>query len=73
MRMTMNLPDELISAAMEGAGAATRTSIIVAALEEFVRRKKREELISLRGKIKFSDGFDPEALRDMEEAELGPH
>ncbi|MFZ4617703.1 MAG: type II toxin-antitoxin system VapB family antitoxin [Rectinemataceae bacterium] len=73
MRMTLNLPDELISDAMKGNGTATKTSIIVLALEDYVRRKKCEDLISLRGTIKFYDGFDPETLRDKEEAELGPH
>ncbi len=73
MRMTLNLPDELIGAAMEGKGKATKISIIVEALKDYVRHKKREELISLSGKISFVNGFDPEALRDLEEAELGPH
>lgn len=73
MRMTMNLPDALVAEAMRDAGTATKTAIIVAALEDYVRRRKREELISMKGKILFYDGFDPETLRDMENDELGDY
>jgi Arc/MetJ family transcription regulator len=73
MRMTMNLPDELLAEAMKDSGGATKTAVIVSALEDYVRRKKREELISLKGKIVFADGFDPEALRDQEYDEFGDH
>jgi len=62
--MTLNLPDSLIAEAMKDSKAANKTALIVAALEEYVRKRKREGLIALKGKKLFYDGFDPESLRD---------
>ena len=73
MRMTLNVPDELITAAMKDAEVQNKTAVIVAALEEYVRKKKRERLMALRGKRLFYSGFDPETLRDEEDAEIRPH
>jgi hypothetical protein len=70
MRMTINLPDSLLASVMLEAGELTKTAVIVHALEEYVRKKKRERLISLKGRKLFYEGFDPESLRDDEDAEL---
>jgi hypothetical protein len=73
MRMTLNVPDELISAAMKNAEVQNKTAVIVEALKEYVRKKKRERLMALRGKALFYEGFNPELLRDEEDAEISPY
>jgi hypothetical protein len=73
MRMTLNVPDELITAAMKDAEVQNKTAVIVTALEEYVRKRKRERLIALRGEKLFYDGFDPESLRDEEDAQTSHH
>jgi Arc/MetJ family transcription regulator len=73
MRMTLNLPDELIAEAMKDSEVANKTALIVTALEEYVRKRKVERLIALKGKILFYDGFDPERLRDEGDRGDGLH
>jgi hypothetical protein len=69
--MTLNLPDTLLSEAMRNSSVTTKTALIVDALEEYIRKRKRDRLMSLKGKDLFSIGYDPEQLRDEEEAERG--
>jgi hypothetical protein len=71
--MTLNLPDGLLSDAMKDSNEPNRTALIVTALQEYVRKKNRERLMDLKGKRLFYDGFDPEALRDEEDAESDLH
>ena len=62
MRMTLNVPDELITAAMKDAEVQNKTAVIVTALEEYVRKRKRERLIALRGdtvSCRYSGSFCP--------------
>lgn len=53
MRVTLNLPDELIAEAMRDSEATNKTALIVTALEEYVRKRRVERLIALKGKILF--------------------
>ena len=54
MRTTINLPDELVKEARQLSGAKTKTQAVVWALEELIRIKRIEHLLSLRGKIKLN-------------------
>jgi len=73
MRMTLNLPDALLTEAMKDSAAQNKTALIVAALEEYVRKRRIERLIALKGKNLFYDGFDPERLRDEGDRSDGLH
>lgn len=53
MRTTLNIDDELLTSVMEETGAPTRTEAVRHALEDFIRRKKIEKLMALKGKVKF--------------------
>lgn len=61
MRTTINIDDQTLDFVMKETGAATKTEAIRQALEDYVRRRKIEKLISLGGKVKFDVGW--KALR----------
>jgi metal-responsive CopG/Arc/MetJ family transcriptional regulator len=51
MRATLNIPDELIREVQALSGEKSKTRAIVAVMEEYVRSKKVEQLLALRGKL----------------------
>jgi Arc/MetJ family transcription regulator len=61
MRTTLNIDDDILRTVQEETGARTKTQAVRVALEDYVRRKKIEKLIQLRGKIRFS--IDATTLR----------
>ena len=65
MRATLNIPDDLLVEVQNITGTQSKTKAIVTAMEEFVKRKKRERLLALKGRIVLDD-ITPE----LEEAEL---
>ncbi|MBC7962292.1 MAG: type II toxin-antitoxin system VapB family antitoxin, partial [Steroidobacteraceae bacterium] len=65
MRATLNIPDELINEVQRLSGEKTKTQAIVTVMEDYVRRKKMEDLLALRGKISIDYEWERE-----EEAEL---
>lgn len=66
MRATLNIPDDLVRQAQEAIGAKTKTEAIVFALKELVRKKKIEELLSLRGKVQIDYDWEAEEARELE-------
>jgi hypothetical protein len=65
MRATLNIPDTLISDLLKVTGEKTKTRAICIAIKDFIRRKRREKLLSLSGKIHFDLDW-----KEMEEIEL---
>lgn len=65
MRATLNLPDTLIHHLLQVTGEKKKTKAICLAIEDYVRRKGREKLLSLSGKVRFDLGW-----QEMEEIEL---
>lgn len=53
MRTTINIDDQTLDFVMKETGAPTKTEAVRQALEDYVRRRKIEKLISLGGKVKF--------------------
>lgn len=53
MRTTINVDDNTLDFVMKETGAPTKTEAIRKALEDYVRRRKIEKLIALKGKIRF--------------------
>jgi Arc/MetJ family transcription regulator len=53
MRTTINIDDSTLHFVMKETGASTRTEAIRQALNEYVRKRKVEKLIALKGKIRF--------------------
>ena len=62
MRTTLNLPEDLIAEAMELSPHRTKTAVIVAALEDFVRRRRIQSLKEFKGKVDLE--VDLDALRE---------
>jgi Arc/MetJ family transcription regulator len=68
MRTTLDLPDGLVEEAREAIGFKSKTDTVVFALQEVVRRKRKDELKDFITKIRFD--FDPTELRKKERREL---
>ena len=51
MRTTIDLPESLVETAMKLSHRRTKTGVIVAALEEFIRKNRLQELKKFRGKV----------------------
>jgi metal-responsive CopG/Arc/MetJ family transcriptional regulator len=65
MRTTLNIPTGLLAELKAVAPAQARSEAVRLALAEFIRRRKREKLRQLRGRMRIKD-----VSREMEEAEL---
>ena len=68
MRTTMYVPVELLEEARTALGFRSKTDTVVYALREVVRRGRRDDLVSLMGRIKFD--FDPAEMRTREKRRL---
>ena len=51
MRTTLDLPEELIQEAMQLTHCKTKTSVIITALENLIRKSKLQELKEYKGQI----------------------
>jgi Arc/MetJ family transcription regulator len=61
LRTTVDLPEKLVNEAMRISHQKTKTSVIVTALEEYVRKNRIQQLKRFRGKLDIS--IDLNALR----------
>jgi metal-responsive CopG/Arc/MetJ family transcriptional regulator len=73
MRATLNIPDELIDEVQRLSGEKTKTQAIVTVMEDYVRRKKMEELLALRGKIAIEYDWEREEEAELKAAEEREH
>lgn len=69
MRATLNIPDELIAEVQRLSGEKTKTQAIVTVMEDYVRRKKMEDLLALRGKISIEYDWEREEEAELKAAE----
>ena len=63
MRTNIVLNDSLIEEAFKLSRAKTKKELVNQALKEFVENRKRLDLMDLRGKIEFDEGYNYKALR----------
>jgi hypothetical protein len=61
LRTTIDLPQSLIKEAMKASNQKTKTAVIIAALEEYVRKKRVQGLKKFRGRVPID--VDLNALR----------
>lgn len=61
MRITLNLPDDLMSELIKTTGVKNKTQLIRTSLEAMLKKAKRDKLLELRGKVKLD--LDLEGLR----------
>lgn len=62
MRTTLDLPEDLLEKAMKVSNKKTKTSTIILALEELVRKSKLSEIKDFKGKVDLD--IDIDKLRD---------
>lgn len=65
MRATLNIPDRLLSQVQKTSGEKSKTKAIVHALEEYLKTKKLEKLLALKGRVRMDYDWKSE-----EQAEL---
>ena len=63
MATNLAINDQLLTDALEIGGFRTKKDTVNAALEEFIQRRKSEDLIDLFGKIEFEENYDYKTLR----------
>lgn len=63
MRTNIVLDEELVKTAMKLGKAKTKRELIHAALEEYVKNLQKKNLLELKGKIEFADGYDYKSMR----------
>ena len=56
--------DDLLQNALEIGGYKTKKDTVNAALEEFIQRRRSEDIISLFGKIEYDEKYDYKELRN---------
>ncbi len=72
MRATLEIPDSLVKDLLKVTGEKTKTKAICLAIEDFLRRKRKEKLLSLSGKIRFDldwKQIEENELKGMKERE----
>lgn len=63
MRTTLNIDDQVFTNLMQLTNARTKTEAVRIALSDYVRLKRKEQLIALRGKLEIEDNW--QALRSL--------
>lgn len=58
MRTTIDLPALLVEEAMKVSHQTTKTAVIIAALEDFVRKSKIQSLKKYKGKVQLDLNLD---------------
>lgn len=69
MRATLCIPDELIDEVQRLSGKKSKTQAIVTVMEEYVRRRKMEDLLALRGKVEIDYDWEQEEAVELKAEE----
>jgi hypothetical protein len=67
MRATLSLPDHLIEDLVKATGAKTKTQAITTAIEDYLRKKRLEKLLSLQGKLDLENNWKEMEAHEIEE------
>jgi hypothetical protein len=65
MRTTLIIPDDLMKDLMEETGEKNKTFLVRRSLEEMLQRVRRENLKSLRGKVRLDIDLETLRKRDL--------
>lgn len=63
MATNLELDDKLIEAAVRAGGHKTKRAAVTAALAEYVRSRRRNQILKWRGQVDYFDDYDYKALR----------
>jgi len=69
MRATLNIPDGLIKEVQEISGEKSKTRAIITVMEAYVRQKRMEQMLALRGKISIDYDWEKAEVEEMKAAE----
>jgi len=69
MRATLSIPDELVNKVQQMSGQKTKTGAIIHVMEEYVRRKKVDALLALRGRVTVEYDWQVEEEKELKAAE----
>ena len=69
MRATLNIPDDLIREVQAISGEKSKTRAIITVMEAYVKQKKLEGLLALKGKIKIEYDWEKAEADEMKAAE----
>jgi hypothetical protein len=58
MKMSLNIPEDLIKRAMSLAKHRTKTETVIVALQEYIRQRKTEQILEYQGKLQFEDAWE---------------
>ena len=64
MQITLNLDDGLLNEALRLTNISTQEELVKLALQEFVRSRRKKNLLDLAGQIQFIPDFDHKILRE---------
>ena len=67
MKMRLNVDDQILAQVMELTGASSAAEALATALNEYLRMKRKEQLLSLSGKLRINTNW--RKLRDLEKRE----
>ncbi|NJL40379.1 MAG: type II toxin-antitoxin system VapB family antitoxin [Leptolyngbyaceae cyanobacterium RM2_2_4] len=68
MQVTLNLDESLLNEAFQLTNLTTQEELVNLALTEFVRSRRKKNLLDLAGQIQFTGDFDHKALRETHHA-----
>jgi Arc/MetJ family transcription regulator len=63
MRTNIVLDDELLAEAFRVSRARTKKDLVHEALRELIRVRSRRNLLDLKGRVRFAEGYDYKKLR----------
>lgn len=63
MATNLAIDDHLLNNALEIGGFRSKKDTVNAALEEFIKRRKAEDVINLFGKVDFDKNYDYKKMR----------
>ncbi len=63
MATNLNINEQLLAQALRVGGRKTKRETVNEALEEYISRRKRKEIVQLFGKLHLEQGYDYKALR----------
>mgnify|MGYP003565413047 CR=1 FL=1 len=65
MRTNIVIDDELLNEAFSVSNAKTKKDLMHEALQEFIRLKKRKDLVELAGTVRFHKNYDYKKMRKL--------